>query len=420
MREPLLQTEFWQSQAGRTLYHHSYIYIPAVHFLKYGLSAPIPYLYGLGNTVFHAMLMNGKALTLTTYFETYPVAQLTGILIIVGAIFYMTRSLLTVPLAFALLLMPLMQIEFEAIQLAPGFNPLRYAGLVLQLTSVVYLFRRPNFWRSLMLLVALAVSLVWNKEFALLGLFCQVLALFMPQLSVSLRSRITAIVVAGTIALVGMYYLNQLSVGYLETIQAGLFGVAVPAIKLNHFIQICMGVVVYSLVLFFISKTHEGNERIARLCLIPIMWLLMIKFIYNASYAHMLYSLSFVFPLSLVFWNWQRQDDTLAWFGLNENQRKSLVGFACVVISLGCLLLAYEYKNAAKRREDMLLTYYEKDTWNQLGESFVSTAPAAPIEDRMKALQDELKPNDRVVFLSPFDHLMSFYGNPEKYCVHFE
>ena len=31
-----------------------------------------------------------------------------------------------------------------------------------------------------------------------------------------------------------------------------------------------------------------------------------------------------------------------------------------------------------------------------------------------------MKPEDTLIFLSPFDHLMSFYANPEHYCGHFE
>ncbi len=55
---PMAATSGWQGETGRILYHHSYIFVPAVHFLAYGFDGALPYLYGYGNTLFHAALMS--------------------------------------------------------------------------------------------------------------------------------------------------------------------------------------------------------------------------------------------------------------------------------------------------------------------------------------------------------------------------
>jgi len=81
MNPVLLQSGKWQSQAGRLLYHHSYMYVPIAHMLKYGALSAVPSLYGFGNTLFYAKLMGDKSVTLTSYFSTYPIAQLIGILV---------------------------------------------------------------------------------------------------------------------------------------------------------------------------------------------------------------------------------------------------------------------------------------------------------------------------------------------------
>ena len=58
--------------------------------------------------------------------------------------------------------------------------------------------------------------------------------------------------------------------------------------------------------------------------------------------------------------------------------------------------------------------------WDGLGESISIATNKKEIEQRIKEIQNVMTPNDRVLFLSPFDHLLSFYVNPKKYCGHFE
>ena len=46
--------------------------------------------------------------------------------------------------------------------------------------------------------------------------------------------------------------------------------------------------------------------------------------------------------------------------------------------------------------------------------------PEAPVVNRVRAVGSQLTKGDTVLFLSPFDHLLSLYVNPEHYCGHFE
>lgn len=419
LRQPLLDSSFWQSQAGRTLYHHSYMFVPAVHFLKYGLSTPIPYLYGLGNTMFNAWLIKAEP-TITRYFEAYPIAQMTGIVLIVMLVFYMTRSFLVVPLACVALLIPLWNIHFEAIQMAPGFNPLRYAGLVVQFASIFFLFRRQNITGLVALGCGLLFSLFWNKEFAILGFFGQMLALMAPQLKLPAWGRFTAVTFCIVLSIVSIVWLDGLSKGFLQTIQAGLYGVSVPALRAIDLIFVCVGAVVYTAVALVMTLGFNSQERMARLCIIPVIWMLMIKFIYNPSSAHMLFTLSFIAPVTLALWNWKEQHVILAAYGLEAQHQKKFISFVLMLAVMANLAFAYHYRAEAKERANLLLDLFEKHSWANLNERFITTTPSDPIETRMKALNEQIKPDDAVVYLSPFDHLMSFYSNPKRYCGHFE
>jgi hypothetical protein len=72
LQSSLVSSSYWQAAAGRTFFHHSYIYVPAKHLMTYGFDQAVPYLYGYGNTLFHALLMQWQGATLSAYFTTYP------------------------------------------------------------------------------------------------------------------------------------------------------------------------------------------------------------------------------------------------------------------------------------------------------------------------------------------------------------
>jgi hypothetical protein len=416
----LRETGDWQSQAGRTFYHHSYMFVPIAHFLRYGFDSPVPTLYGLGNTLLHTLLMMSRPLTLTNYFNTFPLTQLIGILAVVTVVFYVTRSLLAIPAAFALVLLPLWFLGFEGVQLAPGFNPSRYIGLALQVASIFCVFRGRSPLRILFLILSLGFSVFWNKEFALLGIFGQILALMSPQLQIRPLLRFTSLVALVGVAALSLVLLGNISHGFLETIQVGLYGISVSAAMMTffQFTKFCVGVLFSVTILGWGVRCFKAKERAARWCLLSVLSLLMIKFLYNFSGPHILYTFSFIAPMTLLYWGWAYRDQPLIFF--TGAQWKEITSSAVMMICLLCFVAALYYYRNAHGRDVRRIDPYVQYTWDGLGENFITPTPSDPIVSRMKAIQDEIKPNDNVLFLSPFDHLMSFYGNPEKYCGHFE
>jgi len=420
MTLPLQQTGSWQSQAGRTLYHQSYVYVPAAHLLKYGLVSPIPYLYGLGNTWFHSVLFMDKPVTLTTYFNMFPVAQFAGIFIIVACVFFITGNAWSIPAAFAAVMMPLFSIGYENIQLAPGFSPLRYAGLAIQLAFVAFFLRKQTRIRLLLLLMAVAFSFIWNKEFAMLGFAAPIIALMLPQCRMAIGVRLLAITCCCVTATVLFISLGTLSTGFLETVQVGIFGVATPPLDYSKFLSMCLYVSLCGIALIIATMRFDSLEKGVRLCFLPVLCLMMVKYIYNASPNHLLFTLVFVSPFALVYMDWNLKTASWKLFNLDVAQRQKTLRFIVTALVVGGLATALHYNRDSTQSRNMLVTMFHKNSWSELGEAFQTSAPAEPIEVRMKAVQAEIRPEDQVLFLSPFDHLMSFYGNPKSFCGHFE
>ncbi len=417
---PLQQSGNWQSQAGRTLYHHSYLYVPIAHLITYGLSSPIPYLYGLGNTWFHAQLMKDKPLSLSTYFNTFPIAQLTGIMVIVLCVSFMAGNIWAFPAACAATLIPLFAMGYESLLLAPGFSPMRYAGLALQLASIAYLYRGTSPLRIIGIFIALVASLVWNKEYAVLGFVGQTLALMMSQLRIGVWLRFTMIALCCVLVALVLAKLGTLSHGFLETIQVGIFGIAMPSVDNAAFLGLCAYVVMVAAVLVVAALRFDASERAARLCIIPVLGLLMIKYVYNLSPVHLLYTLAFIFPASLIFLDWNSGAKGWVAKTFTVGQRKRFTTFMLSILMVVCVAAALHYQRDSYQRRAMLVDVFQKNSWTDLGETIQTTTPAEPIVSRMKAIQEQIKPEDSALFLSPFDHLMSFYGNPKSFCGHFE
>ncbi|MDX1922054.1 MAG: hypothetical protein SFW65_02850 [Alphaproteobacteria bacterium] len=412
--EPVLKTGTWQAQAGRLLYHHSYVFVPAIHALHYGLASPIPYLYGLGNTLFHAALLHLTSPTLTSYFDTYPIAQLTGILCIMLLISYISRNSYAAVAGLSVVLVALFQLKFEFVLLPPGFSPLRYAGLALQVASIFLLFRGTSLLRPFGMMLALAASFFWNAEYAMIGAVGQGMALVSPQYRISAWGRFGFLGLAALIAVGGMVGNGWYSTGYLQGMALGLFGLF-PMLPTNYFLVLCALVATGIGLLIYATKQFTASEAMARLCVLPIMALLVVKFLFYALAVHLFYSMMFIVPLVLTYIDWSNRRHS----SVTVNRRWMEASFAASFALLAFINSITYYSSALKFREimsDPFGTYQ----WSGIGEHFNTNIPPEPIVSRVEAVRSQLRAGDRVLFLSPFDHLLSFYTNPQHYCGHFE
>ena len=427
LADQLRATGGWASPPGRVFYHHSYLFVPAVHLIRHGLDAPIPFLYGLGNTAFHALLISDSP-TLTRYFATFPIAQLLGILIIVLGVWIVSRSALVIPLAGSLALISLISIGYEPLSLSADFSPLRYAGIALQIISIFWLFRSGarRLLGTAVLSLVLVLSLIWNREFGVIGGIGQGLALLFARSSVPERGVISGgwrtigqLAVLGVSAIISLIWLRSLSAGFAENINVGIFGVPfLPTLSREAFLWFCTAVTIGGISLTAAAHRFQDQaERGARLCLVPIFGFLMIKYVFCASPIHLLYTLSFVVPFTLAFFDWRRGIDRAS---NTTAVLRNVTGFAMLALAAVALVNGIRYTNAADTRDARMVRPFELHAWSALGESFRTPTSASAIEQRVGAIKAELRPDDAALFLSPFDHLMAFYATPAHYCGHFD
>jgi hypothetical protein len=91
-----------------------------------------------------------------------------------------------------------------------------------------------------------------------------------------------------------------------------------------------------------------------------------------------------------------------------------------IFLFFNALFAGRAYVEQSKNFRQHDLSDLAQTNWNNLGESFATIAPEAPLVNRIKDIERYLKPDDTLLILSPFDHLLMFYTNPRKICGHYE
>lgn len=406
----LNETDDWASLAGRTLYHHSYMFVPARHFLDHGLNGQVAYLYGYGNTLVQSLAFVLGGPTLSAYFNALPIFEFGGILAIALMAFGISRSWFAAFSALALSLIYYYSLTYyRGPLLAASFNPIRYLGLVAQAVSIAAAFRLKGSRGALLIPASLAFSCFWNGEYAVVGCFGQGLALLSPHLNLGIVKRLA--LVGLSVVIIGVSLLwKPVSEYFLVTTSLGFFNIAVPTMPLWLDIEVLASILAATTILLLASFTcYKGPERHIRISLTPIIALSMIKFYYNPSPYHLSFVYIFTLPLALTFVPW-------AWL---EKGRSLLAGGLTAVLLSAALLSGVQYWEGAVAIKQIQMRLAPKP-WTSLGETILNVTPVAPIQGRVNAIKHYMRPTDRILLLSPIDHLLSFYVSPASYCGHFE
>ena len=406
----------WQSETGRILYHHSYIFIPAAHFLKYGFDTSTPYLYGYGNTIFHAVLMKIYGGGISGYFYSYPLTLLFGAIILACIVSYCLKNKWLGTLAFIICIYELYSVGFTAALLAASFSPARYIGLGVQIASVFLVLRSGNVRKIYLICLALVFSIFWNKEFALIGLVAQVLALYCTEF----KFRFWFSRIIWSICLISIYLLMALvlfsSDELISTNFLGFYQVNMPTLNGKDAVLLLGFIFVIECLFLSMSFTYDGVERYARLCVLPVIFLTLIKVVFNPSAPHLAVSLAFFLPFSLIY---LPNLDNRNFQFLKKNKAKVL-GFAFITFGAGAIHVGQKYLDEANYIRKYTVQPFVSKSWRGLGENLPMVADGDTITERVTAIKNVSKLNDRLLILSPFDHLLAFYLNPPGYCGHFE
>jgi len=409
LSQDIASSSGWQGEPGRILFHHSYIYVPAAHLLKYGFDRNLPFLYGVGNTAAHAVVMwlAGGA-TLSSYFNTVPILELFGILSIAVLVLYATRSAMLFLLSYLIALACLYSVHFTAAFLAISFSPLRYFGLIVQIASIIFVARNNTKVSALVLIFAACFSLFWNKEFAILGLLGQGLWLLGSH-SMGILQRVI-ILVAMFASLVAATILSG-SPESISTVTLAFYNVwnpiMIPSEKLVFILLLVGG----QICLMYLSRLAESPSQPVLLSIVPVIGCLFVKYAFNPSPPHLCFVFILVAPIVLIFVPWTR---------MAPFSRALLILPAFVSVIAYTVFVSSEYLDESDADRQTLMRPFASEPWSRLGETINFVTPEADIVGRVSAIKALNSKFDRILWLSPLDHLLSFYVNPPMFCGHFE
>src|SRR5206468_2664805 len=87
---------------------------------------------------------------------------------------------------------------------------------------------------------------------------------------------------------------------------------------------------------------------------------------------------------------------------------------------VACLWMGNAFVKEAAHFHEFLTDDFRASSWVSLGERMSMAMPEGPIAERVHAIREELRPGEKLLVLSPFDHVLSFYVNPRGLCGHFD
>ena len=412
-------TAMWQSEAGRSYLHHSYVLVPAAHFLKYGLDRSVPYLYGYGNTISQALILGAMGgASMTHYFAALPWMEFTGLLLIVAMVGYITRSWLAAAAACALTICAFYSITYAAVFMAASFNPTRYIGVVFQIAAMVFAIRGKTAQRIWMLPAAAAFSFFWNTEFAVMGLLGQAFLILSPRLSLQASWRLAALAVTLLIGAFSYVFLHP-DADIVNSVWLGFYNVGVPIFGPWPFPNVSVVIIAIEAALCIsIATAFSGIERDVRFAILGVLSLILVKWIFNPSTDNLAFSFVLISPGILIFFPWRTGAPIFAKIPVQARAYGHVALLSAIVAGYG-ITLWNEVSEAAEFRRDYIANY-TASAWTGLGETLPAITPEQPILERVRAIRAYIRPHDAVLFLSPFDEVMSFYVNPARYCGHFE
>uniref|UniRef100_B1XTF8 Uncharacterized protein n=1 Tax=Polynucleobacter necessarius subsp. necessarius (strain STIR1) TaxID=452638 RepID=B1XTF8_POLNS len=420
LTESLSLLNAWQGESGRILYHHSYVFIPATHYLKHGTISKIPFVYGIGNTMFSAYLMklNGSSQSISGYFNTIPIVAITGIVFIALLCFYVSSNFLIGFLALFISLGCYYSISYTPVLIAASFNPARFIGIAIQIFSIFYLARSANIFAVILLVLSALFSLFWNFEFGVIGFFGQLSMLILCQGFKNSYQKLFSVALSILPLLLSFKLLKPINADITESINFGLFNIGVPIMPMDVILTTILTIFFAHFILIFINQKQNASIKFAKFSAGIILVLLSVKYFFNPSPPHLYLILLFIAPLYASMMPWSIPNG------------KTIPAIEALLLSIFFIYAVFFTYNSGEKFTNESLAFHSKFTsnfntleWASFGEKIKIVTPEKPIEERVRAINAVLKnenPNVKVLILSPYDHIVSFYVNPKTYCGHFE
>jgi hypothetical protein len=410
----------WQGENGRIFYHHSYVFLPAAHYLKHSTFSTIPFVYGLGNTISTAYLMklNPSPSSISSYFNTIPLTAIIGIIFISLLCLYISNNFLVGFLALLVSLGCYYSISYTPILLAASFNPARFIGIIFQIFSIFLLSRKENRFLVFFLIFSAFFSLFWNFEFGVIGFFGQLSFLILRKSTKNFYNKLFSLSLLFLTLGLSFKFFKPPNIDITESINFGLYNIGVPIMPMDTIIITLLIIFFVQFFLIFTNRKQNPTHRFAYFSVGIILALLSVKYFFNPSPPHLFLILLFIIPLFIAM---------LPWSSINSRVVSAIhILVLCIMITSAIIFThnaGKKYANESSLFHSQFTTNFVSHEWKSFNEKIRTVTPEKPIKDRVTAINKMLEAEAssvKLLILSPYDHIISFYVNPKAYCGHFE
>ena len=218
-----------QRQLGRFFYHHAHLYLPVLERVLFPGDRITPAQYG-----------EGLASTLSTLIKSFdtPTFQayysflwwgLYAYLVLLGFVtWWITRDAWAGILAAGAAMSLVLVISYDALRMAPGFNPIRHFPDLLCFLAIAHDVRQRSRLSALLRAVAIGILIWWNREFGLFFLGASMAWLIVEVCSAIGRSRRPLAQFALEAVFAISLLISTSTMGLSDLAQYNLLGIGAP------------------------------------------------------------------------------------------------------------------------------------------------------------------------------------------------
>ena len=157
-----------QRQLGRFFYHHAYLYLPALERVLFPGDHITPAQYGEGLTsTLGTLIKSFGAPTFQAYYSFFWWGLYAYLVLLGFVTWWITRDAWASVLATGAAMSLVLVISYDALRMAPGFNPIRHFPDLLCLLAIAHDLRRRSRLSALLRAAAIGILIWWNREFGL-------------------------------------------------------------------------------------------------------------------------------------------------------------------------------------------------------------------------------------------------------------
>jgi hypothetical protein len=402
-----------QQHLGRFMYHHAFLYLPALERIQHKGDRVTPARYGEGLTRTLGWILSWSG---SPQFNDYYLIlhlALALYLVCLGIVGWMvTRELWGGLFSLVLGTIALLAVDFGALRMVPGFNPLRHFPDLICFLAVALSVKRHALAFSMLRALAIGVLIWWNREFglfllggSLLWLFYGLVSGVRPNWVWYLRQMGVEVAVGlGVIASTGSSPGNDL-------LFYNLMGVGAPSVRMRDVFDwvliwsLCIGFLVWVRFVRHQSTDHENSRILIDTAAVGGLYasFLSIYAIWNPSPNHKaVVLLCSVIPITTI----------VIWIA---NQRKHETGatgyLRYLTIVLVFIMFGFFFENQVKYKKFMqVFRDHVTFDWRFKGFHGISTAEPKIVNDSV-ALIDRYQPTGRLMIISRYDTLFQVLMN---------